>query len=321
MKGSCRIDFGRGIRFLVSPCMRFLKVNETLNSSVRFGFGLVLLLAVSNGAIAQDRAPIEFVELNESVFLAVGGAGANSEFLIGADQVIVVDSKMTLDSAEELKDAIQELTDKPITYLINTHVHIDHTGGNEVFGDAGAVIVGQHETRDVLEVGQRGGPPAPEAALPSITFSNNGQIRLHVGEEIVDVIPIPPAHATDNSIVHFHRANVFVLGDLYSPVRYPVMAGGTMQGFIEGVEKVLAMSNEESLFVPGIGPNATGRSDLQHYLEMLVSVRDRVSDMIESGMSLEQIIEAKPTQGFDEVYGLPNHVAFLPVLVSQLQRQ
>ena len=221
-------------------------------------------------AAAADAAPVSASEVAPGLYLFSGGGGANSSALIGAEGVLVVDSKLDANSATAELAAIRELSAAPLRFLINTHVHPDHTGGNESYGEAGAVIVGHEDVRAILAAGQRGGPPAPAAALPVLTFASGGGATLHLNDETIRVLHVPPAHTVDNSIVHFVEANVHQVGDVYSGNRYPMLAGGTLQGFIAAVDLVLAEANDSARFITGNGP-VTGRAELESYRAMLVS--------------------------------------------------
>jgi glyoxylase-like metal-dependent hydrolase (beta-lactamase superfamily II) len=250
------------------------------------------------------------------IYLLTGGGGANSTLLIAADGSLLVDTKSAA-AGKEIVSLVQSLRGAPIRYVVNGHVHPDHTGGNEAFGASGAKIVAHAETRAVLAAGQRGGPPAPAAALPTITFPDGGGVTLFVGGERIDVLHAPPAHAHDNSIVHYVDSNVLHLGDLFSPSRYQLIAGGTFPGFIDAAELALSLANDETLIVPGVGA-VSRRADLVAYCEMLTTVRDRVAALVRDGKSLDEVIAAKPTDEFDARWGSPAHMLFLPAIYAEL---
>ena len=290
-----------------------------INPKILQAVGITALLAVPAYSQTQDPPPVSASAITGDLYVVTGGRGANSAFMVGEEGILLVDSKLDADSAEAMLAAIRDVSDGDIAYLINTHVHIDHTGGNPLFGRLGAQIVAHEGVRSILSVGQRGGPPAPPEALPTVVFSDGGGTEIPFGDEIVRIDHIPPAHTADNSIVEFVNANVFVLGDLYSPSRYPVIAGGTFEGFIEGVESVIERSDANSRFVPGVG-HITGKSELEDYVQMLTAVRDRVRALIDDGSTLEDVIAAAPTAGFDETWGAPDHRLFLPVVYQQLSQ-
>lgn len=282
----------------------------------------ILLLLTSWSLISANAlfaaaapAPVEAQEIAAGLFQITGGGGANSVILIGPEGALVVDSKLDLDSAQAELALLDSMYQGPLRYLINTHVHPDHTGGNEAYGKRGAVIIARDETRAILAAGQRGGPPAPVAALPTVTF-DGAPLTLHLNGETIIIRPLPAAHTTDNSSVHFVTANVFQLGDVFSTSRYPLVAGGTFQGFIDSAEQVLALANEESRFIPGNGA-IENIATLRAWRDMLLAVQESVAALVARGSSLEDVIAAKPTEAYDNLYGSPERM--LPVLYQELQ--
>lgn len=266
---------------------------------------------------ADAPAPVEAQAIAEGLFQITGGGGANSVILIGPDGALVVDSKLDLESAQAELALLDGMYEGPLRYLVNTHVHPDHTGGNAAYGERGAVIIARDETRAILAAGQRGGPPAPAAALPTLTFDGT-PLTLHINGETVIIRPMPAAHTTDNNIVQFVNANVFQLGDVFSTSRYPLVAGGTFQGFIDCAEHVLAMANAESRFIPGNGDIAY-IAELHAWRAMLLAVRNSVAALVASGSSLEEVVAAKPTAAYDNIYGSPERM--LPALYQELYQE
>jgi cyclase len=285
--------------------------------------GLCVLLTGVAPATAQPPPapagappPVRAEPVRGAIFVLTGGGGANSTLLVAADGSLLVDTKSAA-AAREIVAFLESRGGAPIRYVVNGHVHPDHTGGNERFGASGARIVAHEGTRAVLAAGQRGGPPAPSAALPTITFPDGGGVTLFVGAERVEVLHAPPAHAADNSIVHYVDSNVLHLGDLFSPSRYQLIAGGTFQGFIDAAELALSLADEETLIVPGVG--AVSRlPDLVAYRAMLTTLRDRVAKLIGEGKSLDEVVAAKPTADFDARWGSPDHMLFLPAIYAEL---
>lgn len=260
--------------------------------------------------------PVRAEQIAPRLYVLTGGGGANSTLLLGEARSLLVDTKSPAGAAEILS-LVASLGGGPIEYVVNGHVHPDHTGGNEAFGRAGARLVAHEETRRVLAAGQRGGPPAPAAALPTLTYPDGGGVTLFVAGEQVNVLHAPPAHAHDNSIVHYVGANVLHLGDLYSPSRYQLIAGGTFRGFIEAVDLALTLANDGTKIVPGVGA-VTDRAALEAYRHMLVTVRDRVAELVRAGKSLTEVLAAKPTAEFDAQWGSPEHMLFLPAIYAEL---
>lgn len=285
--------------------------------------GFCVLLTVAAPLFAQAPPtpaaappPVRAERIADKLYVLTGGGGANSTLLVAADGSLLVDTKSAAASAE-IEALVQKLGGGPVRYVVNGHVHPDHTGGNEAFGAHGARIVAHEETRAVLAAGQRGGPPAPAAALPTITFPDGGSVTLFVGGERVEVLHAPPAHTHDNSIVHYVDSNVLHLGDVFGPSRYQLIAGGTFHGFIEAVDLALSLADDATKIVPGVGAVST-RADLVEYRTMLVTVRDRIAAMVKQGKTLEEVVAAKPTAEFDAKWGSPDHMLFLPVIYAEL---
>ena len=168
----------------------------------------------------------------------------------------------------------------------------------------------------MLAAGQRGGPPSPVVALPAVTVGVAQGLTLYFNDETVEILDMPAAHTTSNAMVRFVNADIYHLGDLYTRTRYPVIAGGTVQGFIDSVDRLIGMSGENSRFIPGVG-EVGDRADLRRYRNMLVTVRDRVADLVGQGMSMEEVAAANPTAEFDATYGDPSRL-FLPPIYREL---
>jgi glyoxylase-like metal-dependent hydrolase (beta-lactamase superfamily II) len=281
-----------------------------------------LLLTAGAPVLAQPPAapaappPVRAERIAEGIYLLTGGGGANSTLLVTADGSLLVDTKSAA-AHDDIAALVAEVGGGRIRYVVNGHVHPDHTGGNEAYGASGARIVAHEETRTVLAAGQRGGPPAPAAALPTITFPDGGGVTLHVGGERVEVLHAPPAHAHGNSIVRYVDSNVLHLGDLFSPSRYQLIVDGTFQGFIDAAELALSLADDSTKIVPGVGA-VSSRADLVAYRDMLITVRDRVAALIRAGKTLDEVIAAKPTAQFDAQWGSPDHMLFLPAIYAEL---
>ena len=199
---------------------------------------------------------------------------------------------------DKLKAAIAKITNEPISYLINTHYHGDHTGGNAAFGKEGVAIIAQQNVKKRLvnpSPGANGQTPAaaPPEAIPSGVFSDKTTVA--VAGQTADVVHIS-AHTDGDSFVYFPEANVMAVGDTGGPNRYPnldVRGGGTIDGMIAGVQTYLDVANAQTKIVPGHGPLAT-KADFQAYHDMLVQIRDRVAKLKAEGKSEDQAVAAKP---------------------------
>ena len=201
-----------------------MKATDTLLLTVLLvlSLGLVSAAAQPPPAGNAQRPPVEAEHVAGNVYMLRGGGGANSSLLVGEEGALLVDSKSP-EASKQITDIVAELASGPIRFLVNGHVHPDHTNGNANFGQLGVTIIAHQGVRDVLSVGQRGGPPSPSEALPTVTYGDDEGIELNLNDERVHIFHAPPAHAHENSIVHYQQANVLHLGDLYSPSRYQLI--------------------------------------------------------------------------------------------------
>lgn len=246
------------------------------------------------------------------------GRGGNIGVLTGDDGVVLVDDQFA-PLTEKIIAALETVSDGEILYVINTHVHPDHTGGNENFGNLGVPILAHDNVRVRLARGIRGGPPAPAAALPVITFSESTTLFLN-GEEI-RVVKVPNAHTDGDSVIHFVNADVIHAGDVYRTTGYPRIDadnGGAAAGTIEALDAIIAMAGPDTKILPGHGVLAT-RDDVREFRDMVAVVYERVKPMVEQGMSLEQVVAAEPTKDLDARWGDPS--GFLPGLYQSIRAE
>ena len=239
------------------------------------------------------------------------GVGGNVVVSIGDQGVLMVDSQFSR-LMPKLQGAITRLGGGAVDLAVNTHWHFDHADGNPVLGRDGAWLVAQANSRrmmagarDVSYVDTTYRQPAfPVEALPVATFSKH--MQLHFNGETVDLFHFGPAHTTGDAAVYFRSSNVVHMGDTFFP-RYPYIDagnGGDLYGMIRFCEEVLARLNPDSVVVPGHGP-VQDSAALAAYIEMLETMAERLSTMIDQGMSLEDIIAAAPSADFDERFGNP----------------
>lgn len=286
-----------------------------------------------------DAVEIRVVSLRGGVSMLTA-AGGNLGVFLGTDGPLVVDADYAeltpriLSTIGTLPDPVGG-TDVPsspddpghvtIRFLVNTHWHFDHTGGNGNFAQAGAVIIAHEAVARLLAGAQampaldiREVPASPPEARPTITFNN--RMNLSWNGDLIHLIHQPDAHSSGDVIVHFRDADVFHTGDLFFNGMYPyidVDFGGNLDGMVRAVGDILDFSNETTLFIPGHGPLAT-RSDLLEYHEMLRTVQDRVRPMVEEGKSREEVLAAKPTADLDSTWarsGNPMEADFFVGLV------
>jgi cyclase len=283
-------------------------------SKSRAGFSNVLvgvtLLACTQGVFAQQdlsKVEIKSERLTDNLHVLFG-AGGNMALLTGNDGAVLVDDQLAPIS-NKVRAAVTLLSEKPVRFVVNTHFHFDHTGGNETFGKTGSVIVAHENTRkrlsskQLVEFFNAASEPSDPAALPVVTFGD--ALRLHLNGEDIAAVHVKNAHTDTDVILFFEKANVVHMGDVYITIGYPFVDmgnGGSLDGMIAAHAMVLARTNEQTRIIPGHGPLAT-RADLQATHDMLVTVRKRVFDLIRKGRTQEQVVAAKPTQAFDAKYG------------------
>ncbi len=270
-----------------------------------FPLATLLCLSVSN---AQQPVPeVKVEQINDHLFLLVG-MGGNIALSIGDDASFIVDDQMA-PIVPKLRAAIAELTPRPVDFVLNTHWHFDHTGGNEAFGEAGSVIVAHDNVYQRMSIEQVSSffnsvrPPAPKAALPVITFSHT--TTLHLNGDTIRSTHLPNAHTDGDVYVRFIESNVYHLGDTFFTSSYPFFdldSGGTIDGLIRAADTVLAEVDEDAIIIPGHG-GLTDRAGLKAYRDMLATVRDRVARLIAAGADRQAVIEARPTAEFDAQWG------------------
>ena len=248
-----------------------------------------------------DFAAIELrtVKLADGLYVLMGGAAqGNIVVSAGSDGMLLVDS-MYGQMHQKIVAALAKIGAQPIRFVVNTHLHGDHTGGNEAMARLGAVIIAQENMRGRMAAPR--GTATPAAALPIVTYRDSLTLQFN-GEEI-DIYHPAPAHTDGDSIVYFRHANVMHVGDVPSSLRYPnigVDDGGSVDGMMVAARQVMKVANPETKIIPGhLGP-IVGFKEIQQQLEMFAAVSERVSQAIRAGKTLEQVVASKPTADFDQ---------------------
>lgn len=253
-----------------------------------------------------DNVTIRTERLAEGVYVLYG-AGGNIGVAIGPDAVFVVDDQFA-PLTPKIQAAIAALTDKPVRFVLNTHWHYDHTGGNENMGKAGAILVAHDNvrrrmsTRQFIAFAKREVLPSPEGALPVVTF--NDGVTFHINGDEIAVIHLPTAHTDGDAAVHFRRANVVHMGDVFFR-GFPyadISSGGSISGILAGVDRILTLINDSTKVIPGHGA-ATDKATLRAYRDMIATVHDRIRKQVRAKATLEQVIASKPTAEFDAAFG------------------
>ena len=251
----------------------------------------------------QDFSKVEVkAEQLASGVSVLFGAGGNIGVSHGEDGTVLIDDQFA-PLTPKIQAAVAALGASPVKYLINTHWHGDHSGGNENFGKAGALIMAHDNVRVRMASDQKTPfgevKASPKVALPVITYAEG--LKLHLNGEEVRVISVPPAHTDGDSIVHWTKSNVIHMGDLYfHKMSFPFVdrsSGGDVRGVIAAADKVLAMADDNTKIIPGHGAVAS-KADLQAYRDMLVSIVGKVEAAVKAGKSLEEVKATKPADGF-----------------------
>ena len=266
--------------------------------------------ALSSSVFAQrnfDAVQMKTTKVAEGIYM-LEGEGGNIGVSAGEDGVFLIDDQFAPLSAKVM-DAVKAISDKPIRFLVNTHWHGDHVGGNENFGKAGTVIIAHDNVYKRMSVGgaitvlKQNYAPYPKAALPVVSFSQSA--TFHLNGDDVSSIHLPPAHTDGDSFVRFAKANVIHTGDVFAAYRYPfidVESGGSVKGILAALDRMLPVIDDNTRLIPGHG-GLSSKKDVLAYRKMMATIVARVEPMVKSGKTLQQVIDAKPTREFDEEWG------------------
>jgi cyclase len=277
-----------------------------------------------------DKATIRTTDLGNRVYLleGVGGAvGGNVTVAVGDDSLLVVDD-MFAQMYGKIRAAIAAVTSQPVRYVVNTHFHRDHTGGNEAFAKDGAAVVAHANVKRVLASGSRNGlncavtPPVPEIALPKLAYT--GEVTLRFGGRAAELRHPVDVHTDGDTTIHFADANVLVAGDLVFFGRYPnidFVYGGSIDGMIRGTDDLLNFAKEDTTIVPGHGP-AGSKAMLRDYRTMLAEARERIAKLKAAGKTEEEVVTLKPTADYDAKFGVNERAIgnFLRVVYRTIPR-
>jgi cyclase len=265
----------------------------------------LLFLLAAPLASAQGRLATSFdhTELSPGIYMLTGADGKMSGggigLLVGDEYVVLIDDSYT-PLGPALRDKIQELAGRPADFIINTHAHGDHTGSNQFHAEHGAIIVGHDNLRSRMKASadQNTGP----GALPIITFSD--EMTFHVNGHEAYVFHIASAHTDGDAAILFRQANVIASGDVLFRGLFPYIdfdSGGNVSGYKAGMQKLLDMSDDETMFISGHGPAGT-RTEVQQDLDMLIDAEARVKALIDKGMGEEEIVAANPLSIYHDDY-------------------
>jgi cyclase len=291
----------------------------------------VTLAVVAVPAQAQLQAPetqVRTEKVAEGIYVLFGNGG-NVGVSAGADGVFVIDDQYA-PMTPGLSAAIAEITDSPVRFVINTHWHGDHTGGNENFGKMGAVVIAHDNVRARMSVPQameffkRAVPASPPGALPVVTF--NDSVSLHLNGDDVRVVHVADAHTDGDAIVHFRKANVIHAGDTFFNGWYPFIdadSGGSLAGLMGAIDTMLALSDEHTRIIAGHGP-VSGKADLEAYRKMLVDTVTRIRTLRAEGRTVDEIVALAPNAAdYDKTWATSfiNPERYIRMICNLLDRE
>jgi cyclase len=273
---------------------------------------LAALTVMELSAAAQawqdfSNAEIKTTQIGSNLYV-LEGAGVNMAVLAGPDGILVVDSQYP-PMTQKAVTAVRQISNGPVRFLINTHLHGDHTGGNQAFGNMGAIILARPELRERLahrapSVTGEARPELP-AALPLVTYA--GGLTIHMNGETVELLPVPRAHTDGDTLVRFAVADVLVTGDFYRSVGFPninLADGGTVDGTVNALGVVIAMAGPNTKIIPGHGP-IVDRSAVIAHRDLIPVIRDRVAKLIEQGKTQEEVLAAHPAADYETKVSQP----------------
>lgn len=258
------------------------------------------ILPFSTALAQRDFSNVEITPHHVAgSFYYLEGAGGNIGLSIGIDGVVMIDDQFA-PLTDKIVAAIRELNDGEIRFVINTHVHPDHTGGNENLGKMGIAILARDEVRVRLSAS------SPKDALPILTYSDS--ITIHLNDEEVHAFPVPPAHTDGDTFIHFRNSDVIHAGDVFRTTAFPVIDtnnGGTLEGTLQALAVLVGTAGPDTKIIPGHGA-VSDRMDVMGFRDMIIDVADQVEEMVARGMSYEEVAAANPTAAYNDRYGDPD---------------
>src|SRR6266487_752632 len=311
------------------PSQLSQRTSPVKTSFLRFLASCAAAVFVAAASAQQDFSKVEIQteKLADTVYMMTG-AGGNLGVSVGEDAVFVIDDQFA-PLTPKIQAAIAKLTDKPVKFLLNTHWHFDHVGGNENLGKAGALIFAHENVRKRMSTEQfmeffaMKTKPEPKVALPVITFTRD--LTFHVNGDEVRAFHVPRAHTDGDTIIHFAKSDVIHTGDAFFNKLYPFIdtsSGGTVEGVLAAADRVLKMASDRTKIIPGHGPLG-GKADLKAYRDMLAAVSGNIRAQIKAGKTAEQVMASKPTAKYDDVWGkgfLPPE-KFVAMLYGNLKKK
>jgi len=287
-------------------------------------FALSFAVLAATGYAQAPQPDFSKVEIKTTkvtnTFYTLEGQGGTIGVLVGPEGIFMVDSQFA-PLSQKIAAAIHQISDKPIRFLVDTHVHGDHTGGNENFAKMGVTIFARDELRFRLahpSPGANGAPgvAAPAEALPVVTYE--GPVTIHMDGEEVHLVPIHRAHTDGDTLVYFPNNDVLMTGDYFRSVQYPNIDrvnGGSLDGMLEGLGITIGLAGPKTKIIPGHGPTVD-RAALTAHRDMMLVVRDKVAALVAQGKTVDEVLAAKPTSDYDSI--VPNSSTTSERFVRQL---
>src|SRR5262245_10426768 len=289
-----------------------------MKSATRYFLAMTVGAVISASLLAQgiqyDKIEIKTEKVAPNLYMLSGsenvdpghpdGAGGRIGVLTGPDGIFMVDSQY-LQIGEKVLAAIRRLDPGPIRFLVNTHVHGDHTAGNATFAKLGAVILAREELREGLARTRANAaansPASDPARVPILTYGMGDPVRFRMNGETVELIPVRAAHTGGDTMIRFVNADVIMVGDFYRNFGYPfidVANGGSLKGALEALELTMKVAGPNTKLIPGHG-TFINRTDIIPYRDMILAVQAKVRELIAQGKSVEEVLAAKVTASFD----------------------
>jgi cyclase len=276
-------------------------MKRPFSSVLLCAFALLVFIFVAAAQQDFSKVEIKATKVAGNVYM-LEGSGGNIGACAGEDGIVIVDDQYA-PLANKIREALKGISDKPLKFVINTHFHGDHTGGNSEFGTEATIIAHENVRKRLKDggTGQGAAKPAAKEALPIVTF--NDHTTVHVNGEDIRAVHFPHGHTDGDSVIFFTQANVVHMGDDFVTYGFPyvdVKSGGSISGMIAGDEKVLGMLSADVKIIPGHGP-LSSPADLRKFIDMLKETRAIVADGIKQGKTVQQLKDEHVLAKFDSL--------------------
>ncbi len=254
-----------------------------------------------------DTVKIRPLKVTDQIYM-LKGSGGNIGLLTGSDGLLMIDDQYAPLSVK-INEAIKSISQSPIRFLVNTHIHGDHTGGNDNFSKQGITLIGHDQVRERMKKEQvnkrmnRTTPPREKDALPIVTFPD--RMNLHLNDEEIELIHLDRGHTDGDVAIYFKKANVIHMGDAFVRYGYPFIdtsSGGSINGFVSSLDKLLMMIDDQTKVIPGHGELAT-KADIKILRDQIADIRDQVAKALKKGKKAEEISALGITDKYDEKLG------------------